>query len=685
VKAPRISAKRLALVFIFVTLTWCLLLARFAQIQIVEGARFQELVSRQCHGEFELAAMRGAVYDRHGNALVFDTPSESFFTDTYDKKQLRKIGNRISRITGEADLAGRLLRRAGQFNWLARRTDPDMARRIRALDLDSVRCYEEFRRDYPYGDLGVDLLGEVDIDNIGISGIERLFNDLLKPEPGRAAFQRDGFGRVYSTSGIPLVKPKNGCAIELTIDCEYQQIVEEELKRAVDKWNAKSGMAVFIETSTGRLLAADYYSPTGDGAKQKRVFKSRIVSDLFEPGSTFKIVAFAGMIESKQFSLSDTIWAGMGKFKFNRRTLHDDKEHGTITFRRAFELSSNIATARFCQSLGGKRLFKYARQFGFGQRTGIQLPGEQAGSLKKPRNWSEFWTAQTAIGHGVSASALQLASAFGAIANDGKLMKPFLIEEIRSESGRLKQRFTPQPVRQVVSTKTARVLQDLMAGVVDSGTAQVARIDEVLFSGKTGTAQKPDLENGGYHFDKYIAGFGGFFPRKVPMIAGVVLLDEPQKINYGGYTAAPAFAEIARRVVLLDRTRRDIDSRKIAVETHVGLEINHASESDGKKLDIDSQSLFSDLLGPVMTGCGQLDKSLKIRIRDCRRDVEEGIFPDLKGISARDAAALLYDSGCKLFVYGNGNIVDQEPTPGSLMQGIESVRLTCSSGKERSH
>ncbi len=684
-KTPRISAKRLALVFIFVTLTWCLILARFAQIQIVEGARFQELVSLQCHGEFELAAMRGAIYDRHGNALAFDTPSESFFTDAYDKKQLRKIGNRISRITGEAGLTGRLLSRAGSFNWLARHTDPDIARTIRALNLDSMRCNEEFRREYPYGDLAVDILGEVNIDNAGISGIERLFDDLLKPEPGRAAFQRDGFGRVYSTSEIPLVKPKNGCAIELTIDCEYQQVVEEELRRAVDKWNAKSGIAVFIETSTGRLLAADYYSPTGDDAKQERVFKSRIVSDLFEPGSTFKIVAFAGIIESKLFSLSDTIWAGMGKFKFNRRTLHDDKEHGTLTFRRAFELSSNIATARFCQSLGGKRLFKYARQFGFGQKTGVQLPGEQAGSLKKPRNWSEFWTAQIAIGHGVSSSALQLASAFAAIANDGKLMKPFLIEEIRSESGRLKQRFTPQPVRQVVSTETARVLQDLMAGVVDSGTAQVARIDEVLFSGKTGTAQKPDLENGGYHSDKYIAGFGGFFPRKDPMIAGVVLLDEPQKINYGGYTAAPAFAEIARRIVLLDRTRRDIDSRKIAVETHVGSDTNRASESGGKRLDIGSQRLFSDLLGPVTTGCGQLDESLKIRIRECRRDMEEGIFPDLKGISARDAAALLYNSGCELFVHGNGSIVDQEPAPGSLMQGIESVKLTCSSGKERSH
>jgi len=684
VKKPKISTRRLALMFVLVTLGWCAIMARFAQIQILEGARYDELVVRQCWGEFELSAKRGAIYDCNENLLAFDIPSESFYTYAATRRYLREIGRRIGNLTGDPAITKRIIGRPGEFNWLVRRADPVLADKIKSLDMDSVRSHSEFKRTYPYGSLGMDLIGQVDADHSGISCLEIAYNELLKPTPGIATFQRDGRGKVYRISDAPLVRPRPGADLKLTLDYEYQQILEEELKKAVCKWNAKSGTAVFVEVSTGRILAADCYSPVDENAGYERIFKTRIVTDLFEPGSTFKLVAFAGMIEENLFSLTDTIWAGMGKFKFNGRTMHDDKELGTITFRRAFELSSNIATGRFSQTLSGKRLFKYARLFGFGQPTGTDLPGEQRGRLAKPRRWNEFWTAQISIGHGLSVNTLQLAGAFAAIANDGVLMRPYLVEEIRNESGRVEEKFQPRAIRRVVSKETAATMRDLMAGVVDSGTAQVARIEDVPFSGKTGTAQKPDLENGGYFWDKYIAGFGGFFPRDNPRIAGVVIIDEPQRVHYGGYTAAPVLAEFARRTTLLEKTRKnwaeenskaDAADKRVTVDNDDKSIDNPEEESRSMASSMSHQESLAWLSKPSETSSSPCSQQLQ----KCRDQMRSGILPDMKGLSARDVVILLHDLDCRISVSGSGRIESQVPSAGCRIADVEAVSLVCGS------
>jgi cell division protein FtsI (penicillin-binding protein 3) len=604
--------------------------------------------------------------------------SETFYTYTYDKSYLRRLAQRISSLTGEKGLVKRVLKRPGKFNSLARFTSPELAAKIKTLNCDSIYSYPEFLRVYRYHSLAEDILGQIDVDNKGISGIEVAYDEQLKPDPGVARFQRDGKGRVYRISDTPIVRPHDGCELKLTIDIEYQQIVEEELRRAVDKWNAISGMAVFIETATGRVLAADYYSPLADSGE--KIYKSRFVTDLFEPGSTFKLVAFAGMLEDNLFSLTDTIWAGMGKFEFNGRILHDDKELGTITFRRAFELSSNIATGRFSQALGGKKLFKYTRQFGFGQRTGIDIPGEEYGRLKKPRNWSRFWAAQSAIGHGISVTALQMATAIGAIANGGVLMKPYVVEEIRTGTGRLEQRFRPRKIRRVVSNTTAATLRDLMAGVVDSGTAEVARIEVVPFSGKTGTAQKPNLETGGYYWNKYMASFGGFFPREKPRIAGIVIIDEPQKVHYGGYTAAPAFAETARRITLLEKTRKNWAKQQAETSRKTresaGIPDRRPNSTVVTKQTLEMVQSYEKFQWWI----SERDKTTSIpslEIDECKDQLHKGLLPDLTGLPARDAVILLNSIGCSIEVYGNGKVEIQNPAAGSNLEDVKQVVLAC--------
>ena len=671
------------LIFFLVTLGWIVLIARFAQIQIIEGAKYEDMVIRQCWNELKLSAKRGAIFDRHGNLITFDIPSESFYTQATDRGYLRTIARQISKLTGESGLTKRLLNRAGKFNWLARHTDFELAKKINALKLDSVQSHPEYRRAYPYNSLAVDILGQVDIDNLGRSGLELAFDDQLRPDPGLARFQRDGKGRIYRLSDVPIVRPHDGRGLKLTLDIEYQQIVEEELKRAVDKWDAISGMAVFIEVATGRVLAADYYSASTEDANTQTVFKTRVVTDLFEPGSAAKIVTFAGMIENHLFSLQDTIWAGMGKFEFNGHILRDDKKYGTLTLRRAFELSSNIATARFSQKLGGKRLFRYARQFGFGQPTGIDLLGEERGWLKKPENWSEYWIAMTSIGHGFSVTALQMATAFAAIANDGVMMKPYVVEEIRSETGRLKQRFTPQIVRRVISKETAAILQDLMGGVVDSGTAKVARMDEVLFSGKTSTAQKPNLESGGYYWNKYTASFCGFFPRKTPRIAGIVIIDEPKRIHYGGYTAAPAFAEIAKRITMQEKTRENwTEKNRDGINTNRHHDSNLIADSGTNRTKsgiAENLSDYQSIHQWLLNRRENTAETNRHRLDQCADELRRGTLPDLTGLPARDAVILLGGAGCKIIVKGNGRVESQSPEAGCILETIESVVMKCAS------
>jgi len=674
----KLSTVRLGIIFTLISLCWIAVLARFAQVQVVQGEKYDSLVVRQCWGENKIPARRGALLDRTDNKLAFDVQSQSFYTYAADPDYIRKLGHRVSRITGERGLTRRLLSRPWEFNFLARSVSPETAERINALAMDSIYSKPRYLRVYPYGDVAKDLLGETNVDKIGISGMEKVYEDMLRAEPGVARFQRDGWGKIYCISNNPLIAPEDGCDLKLTLDIEYQQIVEEELRRAVEKWSANWGMACFVEASTGRLLAADYYEP-GESSGDEHVFKTRFVSDLFEPGSTFKLVAFAGMLDRKIYNLSDTIWAGMGKFKFNNRTLHDDKELGTITFRRAFELSSNIATARFCQKLGAKSLFKYSRQFGFGTTSGIDIPGEERGRLAKPEVWSEFWTAHTSIGHGVSVTALQMANAFAAVANGGRLMRPFVVEEIRNGSGRLKQRTLPEMIRIVMSDEAAAILRDLMGGVVDSGTASIAKIDEVSFAGKTGTAQKPNMDDGGYYWNKYIASFGGFFPRETPRIAGIVLLDEPEKINYGGYTAGPAFAEIARRITVLDRTRKS--TRIVDIEAEKNDSTEFAQEagisvcSDGSHISIDSN--YGIIHDWFSTGHVGNNDEPKRRFAERQKSIADGLVPNLVGLSASEAVALVSDCGINMVLHGAGMVSSQSPDAGTELKAARRIVVNC--------
>jgi cell division protein FtsI (penicillin-binding protein 3) len=679
-KSARVSVPRLAVLFFLIIAGWIAVLVRFVQIQIVEGARYDNLVAEQCWGELQLSARRGAIYDCRNNVLAFDIPKESFFTYAGDPATLREIGRVVSKVTGEKGLVKRLLERPGQYNSLVKCADPDLASRIAALDLDSVRSNVEYRRLYPFGTLGVDYLGQVNVDNIGVSGLEVALNEDLKAHPGLAAFQRDGKGRVYRLSDRPVVHPADGCDVTLTVDHEYQQIAEEELREAVNKWTAKAGMVVLIEVKSGRILAADYYCPSEDSNAVENVFKSRLVTDLFEPGSTFKLVAFAGMLDQELYPLHATTYAGMGEFQFNGRTLHDDKPHGEISLRRAFELSSNIATARFSQKLAGKLLYKYARDFGFGQPPETGLPEEERGRLVKPRNFTDFWTAQVSIGHGVSVTAMQMAVAFATVANDGMMMQPYLVEEIRNDSRRTTQRSIQHEVRRVISVKAARVLQDLMGGVVDSGTAKAARLDDVSFGGKTGTAQKPNLSTGGYYQDRYMASFGGFYPRENPRVAGIVVLDDPQPVHYGGYTTGPVFAEIARRTTLLEKTRNGWIAESAGNRATAPSSVPRQSAKSQHGLD--SVPDFGNIAQWIDgKSTGKQSQILERRMMACADSVFAGIVPDFSGLSVREALSLLEGSGCRIRVIGNGLVESQFPCTGIAIADLDTLLLDCSPSK----
>ncbi|NIU13705.1 MAG: penicillin-binding protein 2, partial [candidate division Zixibacteria bacterium] len=426
----------------------------------------------------------------------------------------------------------KLIGRKGKRTCIARKIDPGVSSRIKALEIPEIYNELEFDRIYPYNSSVSALVGYLDHKFEAKAGVELYLDEYLKGKDGWRVCMKDGFGGIYPIYTQPFREPEQGNDVYLTIDIEYQQIMQEEIRKAVDEWSAIGGMGVLMEVSTGKILAAYHYDPEIKDPHYKYP-RARAITDLFEPGSTFKTVVFGALLEEGLIDLDDTIYAGEGSFLFNGIPLHDDKKHDIIRISEAFIISSNVATARLANELGPKMLYRYAREMGFGLPTGLGFPSEVNGRLHEPEVWSDYYCAMLSIGHEVSASTLQMARVFGCVANNGRLMKPILMDRVISPTGGTQKRSHPEKEREIFSESTIAKLKYLCEIVVDTGTAKYAKIDGIDFAGKTGTAEKPS-ETGGYDKSRYISSFGGYFPVDNPQICGIIIIDEPNKVHYGG-------------------------------------------------------------------------------------------------------------------------------------------------------
>ncbi|MFZ5980331.1 MAG: penicillin-binding transpeptidase domain-containing protein [Candidatus Zixiibacteriota bacterium] len=684
---------RLGLLFVVIIAFFTVVAARLVQIQVFQAKKYGEIVDRQSTGKVAIPAERGVIYDRNGQLVAKNVFVSSLYAYPDNARELKAVAAYLEKIfnlpSGTARKKFGLRER--KFRFIKRRLDESMARRIERDDVPSgLYIRKESQREYPFGRVGKQIIGFTDIDNQGQSGFELAYDSLLAGKEGWADFRRDGLRNTYRVNESALVKPVAGRSVVLTVDWSLQEIVEEELSAAVEKYHAKSAMAVFLDCNNGDILAMAHYDP--EEKNPDKPSKLRAITDQFEPGSVFKAFTAAALLDAGAIDFNDSIFCEEGKWKIGRRTLHDDKKQGWLSFRKVVELSSNIGVAKCAIELGQDELIETYKRFGLGEKLRCGLPGETPGRLTAPRIESPYNIAALAMGHSVAVNTLQLAAGFGAIANGGELLRPRLLLGQVDDNGYVVRGNRRDLIgRAVMKESAVDSLKAFLRGVVENGTATPVNSPVIAIAGKTGTAEIPDLENHRYFKNKFIASFAGFFPCGNPIIAGAVVMEQPHPIHYGGYTSGPTLRKIAERYAVLnpdlfvdpgrvmaEKTKR-LDNT-VEVPNFVGRSIGQAvalAEKKGVKLRGTAQE------GTVIWQFPPADRVLYdndevlVAVADERGRTT---MVNLAGLPVRKAAALLDFTGIKFTITGNGRVVQQSIKPGETLTDNSVCRLTCRPG-----
>jgi cell division protein FtsI (penicillin-binding protein 3) len=459
------------------------------------------------------------------------------------------------------------LRQDKSFVWLARKVEPEQGQRLERLSLDGIGVVMEGRRFYPKGPLLAHVLGFAGMDGQGLEGLERRYESQLHGEKRITILQRDALGRTVFPKGLAETPPAPGHALTLTIDEVIQYIAEKELEEAVNHARGKSGTIIVMDPQTGAILAmavSPRFDPNSVAALTPDRWRNRALTDTYEPGSTMKVIVAAAALEEKVMMPGTMLFGENGRMMVASTTIHDHEKMGWMTFAQAVQKSSNIGAAKTGMALGEQRLYRYLQSFGFGQRTDIDLPGEVSGLLKQPKEWQRRSLASISMGQEIGVTTLQLVAAIAAIANNGVMMKPYVLSEIRDQKGLLLKETMPQVKRRVVSPETAKTLTTILEGVVTNGTGTKAAIPGFRVAGKTGTAQKIDPRTGTYSSTQFIGSFIGYVPAEAPRLAMIVVIDEPQGEAWGGVVAAPVFRRVGEQALNYLGVSRD-DQIKIAM------------------------------------------------------------------------------------------------------------------------
>jgi cell division protein FtsI (penicillin-binding protein 3) len=552
---PRIAGprRRTLIVAALVACAFLGLLGRLTHLQVLKHEEYSRLAESQHAKTIPLKPKRGPILDRSGLVLAVSSKAESLYALTSRVDDPEQLAQRLAPILGEParDIARRL-DSAKRFVYLKRRLPPEVAQAVRDLKEPALGFVEESLRLYPNRELAAQLVGFEGMDGRGLAGIEQSWDAHLAGTEGKALVERDALGREV-TGGPKVLKPSTpGQGVMLTIDATLQYLAEKEIEAAWRRTRSKAAMAIAMDPRTGEILALAIrptFNPNSFATATDDDRRARAVSDPFEPGSTFKVIMAAAALEEGVVRPQDRVFGENGAITVANTTIHDWKRYGWLTFTEVLQNSSNVGSIKVGLSLGKERYYKYITGFGFGAPTGVGLPGESRGQLRPPRQWSGLSLASMSIGQEISVTALQMVTAFAAVANGGRLMQPQIVRAVLDAQGRESRGFEPRAVRQVVSPETARTLTDIMTTVVREGTGHAAAIPGYDVAGKTGTAQKLDPATRRYSHAPGVLSFAGFVPADEPRLAILVMLDEPKNEKWGSEAAAPIFAAIAREAL----------------------------------------------------------------------------------------------------------------------------------------
>lgn len=529
-------------------------LFRLATLQVLQAAELTVKADRQHQKTVSLEGARGTIVDRHGKVLAMNLEVPSVFGVPTALDSPAKTARSLSPVLHvRADELERKLRQDRGFVWLARKLDPEQGRRLEHMPMEGIGVVLEGRRFYPKGPLLSHVLGFAGMDGEGLEGIERRYESHLHGERRVTVLQRDALGRTVFPKGLAAEQsPAPGHRLMVTIDEVIQYIVEKELEEAVARTQAKSGTMIVLEPRSGALLAlavSPRFDPNSVSALGPDRWRNRALTDAYEPGSTMKAILAAAAIEEGVMRPDTPVFGEQGRMTVANTMIHDHEKLGWLSFAQVIQKSSNIGAAKAGMALGEQRLYRYLQSFGFGERTEIDLPGESAGLLKHPRAWGRRTVASISMGQEIGVTPMQMVSAVAAIANEGVLMRPYAVSEIRDAQGQVRKQVLPQVKRRVISPETARAVTAILEGVVTEGTGGKAAIAGFRVAGKTGTAQKIDPRTGTYSASRFVSSFVGYVPADSPRLAMIVVIDEPQGEAWGGTVAAPVFNRVGEQVL----------------------------------------------------------------------------------------------------------------------------------------
>ncbi len=693
-------ARRLLVLKLAFALGFIVVAGRLAYIQIIQAPHYQALARKQHEREMAIPALRGKIFDRHGSVLVSNTDFVSVGADpTILDDQAGVLARACAETFGRpaSYYRDKLRTTTTRFVWLERSVRPEKAAPLVRLKIKGLRVFPSPKRLYHFGPVAGPLLGLTDVDNNGISGLELQYNEELKGIPGMVVMQRDAQRNMWPSADDPGIEPVNGDDLVLTIDLAYQAILEDELGKAVASNKAEGGLGILVDPRTGEILAmasTPGINPNDLGSVQLDRARTRVITDMFEPGSLFKIVPASAAYEYQLISPSRSFNAEGGRYAVYEKgrrlqLIKDDHEHDVLTFQEGIEQSSNIVMAKAAEIIGPERLYRQARDYGFGIPTGLALPGEIRGTLKKPQQWSGTSLRVMAYGYEVAATPLQIVMAYAAVANGGELMAPSLVRELHGPDGSLLERAQPERIRRVVSAKTATMLAEAFRGVVERGTAQDARSRGITIAGKTGTAKR--YVNGRYQDGDYVASFAAWFPADDPQIVALIMIENPRdRSYYGGHVSAPVVRAVAERIQQLSP-----EMSNLRIASDAPTQIEHVIVPDVRMVQspVATKILEERGLRPELFGEGEFvtRQTPKPGTRLERGDVvqlslepstnDQGeqtlAMPDLHGMSMRRALNRLVLEGITVRITGSGAVVGQTPPAGQRVRPGSTVAITC--------
>lgn len=551
--------KYLNLRIIIVLAVFCALFTvvgyRAVQLQVFQSEFLAGKAQRQYDRVVTNNGKRGAIFDTNMNLLAssVSVTSVAVRPQQMDDAAKREYAVLLAKAL-EVDSADALkkMNQSGGFVWLKRKIGPQQAEAMRALKLKGVELIQEYDRFYPNKSIAAQTIGFTSIDGKGIEGIEFYCDAFLTPDPASTRVIRDAHGNILRqiTAEEDPEAEMTGHNVVLTLDKNIQYIAEEVLAETVEKFKAKSAMAIVMDPQTGAILAlaqAPVFNPNNLQNGDRAHWRNRNVADRFEAGSVMKIFSVAAALETGMVSPSTQYYCENGAYTIGRKVVRDTKKLGTLTLQEIVKVSSNIGVIKMSEEIGKENLYAGLKNFGFGEKAGIELPGESTGYLSQPSAWSRMDVAAISFGHGMSVTPLQIATATCSIANGGMLMKPYLVKAIVDDDGEVVKEFKPVVRQRAISTQTAAMMNMILQTVTEKGgTGVAASIKGYNVAGKTGTAHKP--ENGSYG-SRYISSFVGFAPAENPAVVILVMVDEPATAYFAATVAAPAFNKIMQKTL----------------------------------------------------------------------------------------------------------------------------------------